>query len=273
MSNVRQGGKLSLKSRRDVLSMVGVMGAGAAAAGLGVFSRDVQAGTAGLSRKWPWPYVKLDPAETAETAYKEWYRIFCGGAVISSVFGQLAEKVGEPYSSFPVDAFIFLEGGVSGWGTICGSNAGANMVTNLIIGPRIAGSDTGMLMGSELMDWYSDTALPVFAPKDPRVAAEIPTTTSNSPLCHVSVGKWMKAADKELSSPERKDRCARVTASMAYRVVELLNEWKDGKYVTFGEVPSAIYGITAQQNCAECHGDNVPSPPAKKPEPEPAEPV
>ncbi len=264
MKDDRQGGMLI--NRRRMLTIAGALGAGAAIAGPGLFLPRADAATSELAQKWPWPYVKLDPAETAEIAYNEWYRIFCGGAVISGVFTQLRERVGEPYKSFPVDAFIFLEGGVSGWGTICGSNAGANIVTNLIIGPRISGSDTGMLMGSELMDWYSNTALPVFVPKKPRVTAEIPTTTSNSPLCHISVGKWMKAADKELSSPERKDRCARVSASMAYKVVELLNEWKDGKYVTFGEIPSAIYGITAQQNCNECHGENIPTPPAKKPE-------
>ncbi len=218
----------------------------------------------GPTEKWPWPYVKLDPQTTAEIAYNEWYRIFCGGAVISSVFSQLREKVGEPYKSFPIDSFIFLEGGVSGWGTICGSNAGANIVTNLIIGPRTSGSEDGMLMGSEMMQWYADASMPVHTPKEPRVKTEIPKTVANSPLCHVSVGKWMKAANKPLSSPERKDRCARVTASMAYHVVELLNAWKDGKYVTKGIIPASGYGIQAQHNCTDCHGTNVPTPPTAK---------
>lgn len=263
MGRDKSDGRDGSISRRKVLTLAGVLGAGAAVSGLGAFT--ARANGIESSEKWPWPYVKLDPDETAELAYKEWYRIFCGAAVISSVFGQLRKKVGEPYKSFPIDAFIFLEGGVSGWGTICGSNAGANIVTNLIIGPRIAGTEDGMLMGSELMQWYSETALPVFKPKSPKVEAEIPTTTSDSPLCHISVGKWMKAAGKDLTSPERKDRCARVTASMAYKVVELLNEWKDGKYETFGEIPSTC-GITAQYNCTDCHGDDVPTPPAK-PEP------
>jgi hypothetical protein len=205
--------------------------------------------------------VKLDPQKTADLAYEEWYRVFCGAAVISSVFTQLREKVGEPYKSFPLDGFIFLEGGISGWGTICGSNAGANIVTNLIIGPRIAGSETGMMMGSELMQWYSDASLPVYTPKAPKVTTAIPKTVSESPLCHVSVGKWMKVANKELKSPERKDRCARVTASVAYHLVELLNAWKDGKYETKGVFPPAMYGINAQSNCTECHSSNVPSPP------------
>ncbi len=216
----------------------------------------------GPTEKWPWPYEKLDPAKTAEIAYNEWYRIFCGGAVINSVFGQLREKVGEPYKSFPIDAFIFLEGGVSTWGTICGCNAGANIVTNLIIGPRTTGSEDGMLMGSELMQYYCDTSMPNFTPAKPKFTGDIPKTTAGSPLCHVSVGKWMKAANKPLGSAERKDRCARLTGAMAAQTVTLLNLWKDGKYKTKGVLPAKAYGIQSQHNCTDCHGDKVPSPPA-----------
>jgi hypothetical protein len=221
----------------------------------------------GPTEKWPWPYEKLDPVKTAEIAYSEWYRGFCGMAVINSVFSQMREKVGEPYTSFPVDAFVFLEGGVSGWGTICGSNAGANIVTNVILGPRIAGSEDGMLMGSEIMQWYSDAKMPVYIPKAPKVDPKnVPQTVAGSPLCHISVGRWMAESGKELASAERKDRCARVTASVAYRLVELLNDWKDGKYKTLGAIPAKKYAIQAQHNCTDCHGKDVPSPPqaAKK---------
>lgn len=261
-------------SRRGLIVGAGKFAAGAAgiaalsSGGFGLLT-SAEAKDAPVA-KWPWPYEKLDPAKTAEIAYNEWYRLFCGGAVISSVFGQLKEKVGEPYTSFPTDAFIFLEGGMSGWGTVCGSNAGANLVTNLIIGPRISGTEDGMLMGSEMLQWYSDASMPVFAPKEPKQKAEIVRTTSGSPLCHVSVGTWMKASGYALTSPERKDRCARVTASVAYHLVELLNEWKDGKYETAGSFPAKVYGIPAQGNCTGCHGDDVPSPPAAAPAPPPA---
>jgi hypothetical protein len=214
------------------------------------------------AEKWPWPYEKLDPQKTADIAYEEWYRVYCGAAIINAVFGQLREKVGEPYKSFPNDAFVFLEGGVSGWGTICGSTAGVNVVTNCILGPRTAGSETGMLMGSELMQHYASTAMPTYVPKQPKVTTEIPKTVADSPLCHISVGKWMKAANKPLGSAERKDRCARLTASMAYQLVTLLNDWKDGKYVTKGVVPAKEYAIQAQHNCNDCHGTDVPSPPS-----------
>ena len=256
-------------SRRGLLKGAGIIAAGAAtlavvsADGLGLVSKAMAKD--GPTEKWPWPYVKLDPEKTAEIAYNEWYRVFCGAAVINSVFSQLREKVGEPYKSFPVDAFKFLEGGMSAWGTICGSNAGANVVTNCIIGPSVkGGSEDGMLMGSQMMQWYCDAQMPVWTPKTPKQATAIPTTVANSPLCHVSVGKWMKASGKPLGSAERKDRCARVTASVAYHLVTLLNEWKDGKYKTTGVLPSKSFNIPAQYNCNECHSSNIPTPPIAK---------
>ncbi|MGC2061789.1 MAG: C-GCAxxG-C-C family protein [Thermodesulfovibrionales bacterium] len=254
-------------SRRGILK--GAAGAAGIAAltmgGLGLFSKAEAKG--GSTEKWPWPYVKLDPDKTAELAYNEWYRVFCGAAVINSVFSQLSEKIGDPYKSFPSDAFVFLEGGMVGWGTVCGSNAGANIVANTIIGPRIAGPEceNGAAIGADILEWYSEAKLPTFTPKEPRQKTKIIQTTSNSPLCHVSVGKWMKESGYAISSPERKDRCARVAASVAYALVKDLNAWKDGTYKQKSTwKPASNMGITAQQNCNECHGSNIPTPPMAK---------
>lgn len=251
-------------SRRRMLVGTGALAAGAALAHFGGLIGSAEA-TGGSTEKWPWPYKKLDPAETAEICYNEWYRVFCGAAVINSVFSQLREKVGEPYKSFPSDAFVFLEGGQVGWGTICGSPAGANIVANCIIGPRIAGASEGHHIAADIMQWYSETAMPVYQPKSPKIKEKIMTTTSDSPLCHLSVGKWMKASGFSLASAERKDRCARVAASTAYRLVELLNAWHDGKYESTGDFSCAKeFGITGQFNCTDCHGDDVPTPPMAK---------
>jgi len=255
-------------SRRSLLAKTCRYTIGAAVLGAAASSvpglRAEAGAVGGLTEKWPWPYQKLDPQKTADIAYAEWYRVFCGAAIVNAVFGQLREKVGEPYRSFPSDAFLFLEGGVAGWGTICGANAGASIVTNVILGPRTAGSEEGMLMGSELMQHYASTAMPTYVPGAPRVKGEIQKTVADSPLCHVSVGRWMKAANKDLGSPERRDRCARLTASMASQLVMLLNAWKDGKYRTRGVVPARSYGIQAQHDCNDCHGTDVPSPPMPK---------
>ncbi|MDR3553688.1 MAG: hypothetical protein P4L55_02920 [Syntrophobacteraceae bacterium] len=161
-------------ARRNLLrSAVTVVGAAGAAAmapfGLDLLSR--AEAKSGVVRKWPWPYEKLEPGKTAEIAYHEWYRLSCGAAVIYSIFSQLAEKLGEPYGSFPVEGFIFLVGGIAGWGTVCGSNAGANIVTNLIIGPKSGGSNAGEWMGSEIMQWYCEASLPVYSPQKPWVRA------------------------------------------------------------------------------------------------------
>ncbi|OGR01110.1 MAG: chain A iron centre cytochrome C protein [Deltaproteobacteria bacterium RIFOXYD12_FULL_55_16] len=251
-------------SRRQIMIGAGAMAAGAAVAHFGGLLTAAQA-KGGSTETWPWPYVKLDPATTAQIAYEEWYRVFCGAAVINSVFAQLREKVGEPYKSFPADAFVFLEGGQVGWGTVCGSPLGANIVANCIIGPRIAGDTAGHQITDEIMQWYSEAAMPVFMPKNPKITTELVKTTSNSPLCHISVGKWMKAANKPIGSAERKDRCARVAASTAFHLVELLNDWKDGKYVAKAtHAPVKDFGITSQMNCMECHGSNIPTPPLAK---------
>ncbi|HIJ78878.1 MAG: C-GCAxxG-C-C family protein [Desulfobulbaceae bacterium] len=246
-------------SRREMMIGTGVLAATTAVAHFGGLVKKADAS----APQWPWPYKKLDPAKTAELCYNEWYRVFCGCAVINSVFKQLAETVGEPYASFPSDSFVFLEGGQVGWGTICGSPAGANITANLIIGPRIAGSPVGHQISADIMQWYSEANMPVFVPQNPKIDPKaIPQTISDSPLCHISVGKWMKAAGKPLKSAERKDRCARVAASTAYRLVELLNDWADGKYTpTHDFTCSKEHGITGQYNCTECHGDNVPTPP------------
>ncbi len=253
-------------SRRQMLIGVGALAAGTTLMQFGGMVKSACAKD-GSSENWPWPYEKLDPGTTAELAYQEWYRVFCGGAVISSVFSQLREKVGEPYKSFPIDSFICLEGGMVGWGTLCGTNAGASIVSNVIIGPRIAGpaSEHGHSISSDMMQWCSDTAMPVFLPSAPKQPTKIVQTTSNSPLCHVSVGKWMAESGFALSSPERKDRCARVAASVAYHLVEKLNAWKDGNYQpTSLWAPGSTFGIPGQPNCGECHGKDVPTAPMAK---------
>lgn len=232
-----------------------------------MFASKAQAQQAASMQKWPWPYEKLDPTITAEIAYQEWYRIFCGGAVISAVFSQLREKVGEPYSSFPIDGFMFLEGGILNWGTLCGSNAGAAIVANLIFGPRIIDEEgTGHFIGADILDWYGHQAMPTFIPKEPKVPVEnIPRTIAESPLCHVSVGKWMAVSEKPLGSLERRDRCARTAASVAYHLVELLNEWKDDTYEETSDwTPISGHGINAQRNCLECHSLGTPEAPRKK---------
>lgn len=244
-------------SRRNLMLGAGAFALGAAVAKFGGLVSNAEA-----AHKWPWPYEKIDPAKAAEIAYNSWFEVFCAQATATGIFEQLKEKVGEPWKSFPIGSLKFGMGGMLGWGVTCGSPVAASLVIGLA-----APSDLVNPMIHEILYWYSNTALPVYVPKNPKANKDsIVQTTSNSPLCHVSVGKWMKKANHAFGDIERRDRCARVSASVAYRTVELLNSWKDGTCAlkdTPWNAPATV-GIPAQQNCTDCHGSNIPTPPKAK---------
>ncbi|SDC15073.1 Putative redox-active protein (C_GCAxxG_C_C) [Desulfurella multipotens] len=218
------------------------------------------------SSTWPSKYEKLNPQETAELTYAVWGKYLCGASIIYSIFEQLGQKIGEPYKSFPVDAFILLKGGMVGWGTLCGSLNSAAIVASLIIGqPQKDKPDYASLIASNLMYWYSNTNLPTFEPKCPKTDIKMPKTTSKSPLCHVSCGRWMKASGYPLASAQRLDRCARVSASVAYKLVEELNKYHEGLYnePLQWNAQKAV-GINAQFDCVDCHTHTIPSAPKLK---------
>jgi hypothetical protein len=209
----------------------------------------VEVKTGGLS--WPMPYEKIDPKRAADIAYENWYKDFCSYGVVSGVMEALAEKVGEPYTSFPSEAFRGFHGGAVGWGTLCGTLAGTGIVTGLI-----AGKD-GEAIFNDVIYWYSKEELPTYMPDEPKVTIKY-TNKANSPLCHVSVGKWMKKENVAFFSPERKERCARCAASVAAKTVELLNAWKDGTYSPAHGSQAKNHDMTAQNNCGDCHNEGVP---------------
>ncbi len=193
-----------------------------------------------------WTYEKIDSREAADIAYENWYKNFCTYAVVSGILLPLQEKVGEPYTLFPIEAFRWGHGGAVGWGTLCGTLTGAGIVTGLIAG------EEGEQILNDLIYWYTKTELPVYTPETPKARIES-KTKSGSPLCHVSSGKWMKKERVAFFSPERKERCARVAADVAARTVELLNEWADGRYVPVHGPQVKNHEMPAQNNCGDCH--------------------
>lgn len=242
-------------TRRSLLSGAGkiaVVGAGIAAVsgGLSLFSK-AEAGMQAL----PWPYKKLDIEEVGNIVYENWYKGFCCYAVASGIILPLREKIGEPYTSFPVESIVWGHGGVVGWGTLCGTMLGTAVATGLICGPGVG--KTGEQITNEVIQWYADTELPIYKPKNPKTQVDV-KSKSGSPLCHVSVGKWMKKADRGFWTPERKDRCARLSADVAMHTVKLLNDWADGKFKSNLKLPAQVYQMTSQHNCTDCHGTKVP---------------
>lgn len=239
-------------SRRNFITGIGKATAGAAVI-TAVGSTLISPVEAAMSSETPWPYVKLDVKEVGEQSYEAWYQNYCTSAVVVGIITSLRKKVGEPWNSFPMDAFRFGHGGMVGWGTMCGTLTGAGIITSLVAGKK------GERIYNDIIQWYSDTALPIFKPEHPKGSFKH-TNRSDSPLCHVSVGKWMKKEGVKFFGPERKDRCARLAASVAQHTVTLLNQYHDGKYTPGPSNPVKSRGITGQTNCTECHPDEVPTP-------------
>lgn len=203
----------------------------------------------------PWPYVKLTAADIKqmqETAHENWFTGFCAFATFSSIILRLRDKVGEPYTSFPMEAITFAHGGTAGWGGTCGTLIGAGFAASLAAGPK-----DGEAILNEVMQWYSDTELPIYMPDQPK--AEIKTVSrSDSSLCHVSVDKWMKKEGVGFLSAQQMERCGRLSADVAAKTVEHLNSWSDKLFVAAHKNPVANNGVPSQYNCTECHGADIP---------------
>jgi hypothetical protein len=139
--------------------------------------------------------------------------------VFASVMSQLAEKYGEPYSSFPVDMMIYGAGGVGGWGSLCGAINGSAALVGLFVKDE----DDIKKLVNEIFLWYQQTELPIYVPQKPGLDIKMPRTVSDSVLCHVSATKWCKTAGHKTYTKPQKERCKRLTADTAKKTVEVLN--------------------------------------------------
>lgn len=223
----------------------------------------------------PWPYAQLDPDAVGLRAYEIYFEGHCGEGCWYSVIEALAASsdpaVSAPWSTIPWGLFKFAAGGVSGWGTVCGALNGAAAVM------AATGAPAGMI--DALMQWYTEATLPTnfvdnqvrggwtaTAPaKAPLV--NVPTSIAGSPLCHASLSQWsMVSKGLPASHASVPDRCAKLTADVARKSVELLNAYhKDGVHVipTTVLAPSVVAckasgchsGAFAQgkQDCEPCH--------------------
>ncbi len=242
-------------SRRGLIK--GFAGAAGIAAlsvgGLGILSKAEAAKKS--ASELPYPYKKFTPAEIKEAgniAHDAWFKGFCSYATLIGGVQILRKKIGAPYTSFPVELTTFAHGGTSGWGGTCGTLIGAGVLATLCAGPK-----TGEAINNEVCSFYATSALPIFVPTHPK--AEVKTQSiSDSPLCHLSTGKWMKKEGVGFLSPQQMERCARVSADMCMKTLELLNLWADGKFEAKTKAPVMANEIPSQNNCTDCHGDKVP---------------
>jgi hypothetical protein len=142
--------------------------------------------------------------------------------------------------------------GVKGWGTLCGTLNGASAAVSLVCNPK-----SSSVIINELMSWYAQSHLPTDKSNaygetaqfqvDKKIK-DLPQSRAGSPLCHISVTRWCKASGLTVDSPERFERCARLSGDVAAQAILLLNNLAEGEIkVTNGLSANAL-------ECNRCHG-------------------
>jgi hypothetical protein len=217
------------KSRRDFIKEAGTYGTAAGvglAGGVGLTCQEPEVTEAGRpAHPFGYPEGGLDVEETRRRAYEGFRGIAfedgtrhggCAFASFHALIGELAQVVGAPYTHIPTQMMDWAGAGVVGFGTLCGTLNGVAAAIGLIC----HGQDARAFI-SDLLTWYSETPLPtnLLAP-----TGDLPQSTAESNLCHVSLTHWCKASGFASGSPERVERCARVSGDVAAKAVELLND-------------------------------------------------
>jgi hypothetical protein len=201
---------------------------------------------------WPWPYTKLDPDEVRKLGHDLYYEMGCGYAGFAGLVKALQDKAGAPFTALPVQMMSYGSGGLKGWGTICGALNGASAAISLV-----ADSRTSSALIDELINWYIQSLLPSEVSnrlgenqgfKADRKIKALAQNKSGSPLCHVSVTKWCLASGLAVDSPERMERCARLSGDVVAQAAQLLNDQ------TAGSFKAEHTNVKTVADCMSCHG-------------------
>jgi len=245
-------------SRRDLIINGGKVAAGAAILSLGGLNSANKAEAYEFASTYK--YIKLDPDEVGRITYENYFNRWCTSAVVAGLVETLEKKAGGAWKDFPIDAYRWGHGGLAGWGALCGTMPGAGVVIGLVT----KDTDTAEAMVNDLAFYYSYTELPDFSPAKVLGAEIKHMTVAGTPVCHISVGKWMRTEGSAFLTNERAERCARLSANVAMEAARMLNAWADGNYRPKHKPLYNVLanGITSQNNCKDCHGDYTPSPTA-----------
>ncbi len=260
-------------SRKEFLSSATRCFAAAAAGStaLSVLGQD-PARAAPDAASWPFPYRLLDIEEARKLGHEAYYEYGCCYGGFAGIVKLLQHKVGSPFTAIPLQMMSYGSGGLKGWGTLCGALNGASAAISLVSDTKTAG-----LLIDEMTNWYTQEQLPGEISNrygenhgfniDKGIKA-LPSNRSGSPLCHVSVTLWCKATKFAVDSPERMERCARITGDVAAQAVKLLNDRSQGTFRPEHSTPAAVSeclnchgaghaerNVSAKMDCRPCHND------------------
>jgi|GEM_PF-900981 len=207
-------------------------------------------------------YIELDPFIVAKRAYASYGRGGCMYGVFDAIVKELAVQGHEDacnFAAIPTNITVYGGGGVKGWGSICGCVNAAAMIVNIL-----KDVDQAAVIGA-MNRYYEKTPMPrgddkflteIGAPtrKDNvgelLTAAKIGQSTAHSILCHTSVTNWSAASQFGGAHAAKAERCAQVTAEVAFKTVEFLNLSLLGKLTIDPELEMYAKG---NDGCSTCH--------------------
>jgi len=213
----------------------------------------------------PWPYKQLDAVAAAQRGYDIYWERHCMAGPFQAIVANLGEQLGEPYSSFPFEMLTAGSGGLK-VGSVCGTCNGSALAIALFVAD---GADCSAMI-NDLFNWYEQTALPVYVPANPHEDIAVTPTKALSNLCHSSVTRWSNAEGLSPSSPEKKERCARLTADVTQKLVEMLNAYFAGTWAASSPLSSdtatcrgchdsggMVNNTKAKMECTSCHDEHA----------------
>lgn len=227
---------------------------GVAGGGVVAYAATPAAGTAAVAPPLPWKWTTLDPLEAGRRAYRLYReKGGCGTASYLGILSLLKEKVGYPWTTLADMMMSHAAAGFAGHGTLCGALAGASTIINLVTYTGKKDEQQNNQIIDRLFWWYAEQNFPSERFDDISPMPKQIKVKAMSPLCHISVSKWVVAAGATIKSDAKIERCSKVAGEVAYTVTLALNEYFDGKWT-----PPAWKPSKEVEHCVSCHGPDVP---------------
>ncbi|MCE9677777.1 cytochrome c3 family protein [Shewanella sp. AS1] len=244
-------------NRRQALSkIIGIStaAAGATLVGTSAFAGTDAQGNFRLELGDKLKYVPLDAMATAKLAYET------GGGCMHQVFHALVTMLANSasadaakFASIPTAIAGYGAAGIAGQGTVCGNINATGMLVNIL--DDLNGQNAAVIGAT--FRYYENTELPYSSDEfvagigstAEKTALVGSSSTANSILCHSSISNWSKASG--LTFAQKGERCKRLSACVAYHLVELLNRAYGGEDLS--ALPESKPSNEAQ-TCQSCHG-------------------
>lgn len=236
-------------SRRKFFTRAGVLTAGLVTVGAVGLNRVASADTVTSGNSplvLPLKYNKLDVDTAYKLGYDGYFKNACCYAAANALLTLLQQSAPDAgWDVIPPGMFIYGQGGAFGWGTLCGALNSSLAIIGMA-------SKNSANLGNELLGWYTQNPFPSKNHESYCAIKNQVTTIADSPLCHISVSKWVAAAggksnNSSVSEAGKKDRCAKVSGDVAAKTAELLNEDLAGTFTATYQ-PAANFS-----SCLHCH--------------------